>query len=141
MKQYLDEESRKAIVKYRNAKSDMALKEADVLAQTGLYDSAVTRLYYACYYITCALLIKNGIEATTHVGVKRMLSLKFVVSGLLDRKYINIYSNLLNGRKLSDYEDFIYQTSNSFTKFRDEATDYCVAIKALINREIKKDSD
>ena len=65
MKQHLDNESREALVEYRIEKSDIALKEAELLAEKGFYDSAVTRLYYACYYMACALLIKNGIDAIT----------------------------------------------------------------------------
>ena len=133
MKEHLDHKSRKAIIDYRIDKSAISLREAVLLADNGFYDNAVTRLYYACYYIASALLIKNKIEATTHVGVKRMLSLYFIVPGHLNPEYIRIYSNLLNGRQLSDYEDFIFQNKESFEIYYSDAVKFCDTIKKLID--------
>lgn len=132
MKQQLDIESRNALVKYRIEKADNSLREAEILAEKGFYDSAVTRLYYACFYISCALLIKNEIETSSHAGVKRMLSLKFIHTGLLDSKFIKSYADLMNGRQLSDYEDFVYQDIVSFTQYKKEAEEFCLEIKRLI---------
>lgn len=138
MKQTLDEETRKEIIIYRLEKSDNSFKEADILAQNDLFDSAVTRLYYACFHAASALLIANNIECNSHAGVKRMLSLKFINTGLLDKKFIRCFSDLLNGRQLSDYEDFIYQDVQSFNTYRKQANDFCLAIKDLINKETNK---
>lgn len=129
MKEHLDPETRLAIVKYRIEKSDNALKEADLLAEHGHFDNAVTRLYY----LVSALLIKNSIEATTHAGVKRMFSLKFIATGLLDAKYIRTYSKLLQGRQMSDYEDFVYQNQETYDIYKEEALDFCTTIKTLIS--------
>lgn len=76
-----DSESRAHLVNYRLEKSDIALKEADVLAQHEFFDNAVTRLYYACFYAAFSLLILNFIETGSHRGVKTMLSLHFVKTG------------------------------------------------------------
>lgn len=46
----------------------------------------MNRLYYACYYAVTALLISNGLNATTHAGVRTMLGLKFIKTGLVDDK-------------------------------------------------------
>lgn len=132
MKEHLNTESRNAIVNYRIEKSDISMKEAELMAENGFFDSAVTRLYYACYYILSALLIKNSIEANTHQGVKRMFSLKFIAPGILDQKYIKIYSKLLQGRQISDYEDFIYQNKESYSLYYEEALDFCKTIKTLL---------
>ena len=132
MKEHLDETSRQEIIKYRIEKSDSALQEADILAINNFFDIAVTRLYYACYYLASALLIKEGSETTTHAGVKRMFSLKFIRTGILDQKYFQILSNLLQGRQLSDYEDFIYQDEVSYQLYRSEAINFCNKVKELL---------
>ena len=129
MKEHLDEASRQEIIKYRVEKSDSAIREADILARNEFFDNAVTRLYYACYYLASALLIKEGIETTSHAGVKRMFSLKFIRNGVLDQKYFQILSNLLQGRQLSDYEDFIYQDKESYNLYRSEAINFCQKLK------------
>lgn len=132
MNRSLDDESRAALVEYRVEKSDDAIKEARLLAENLHFDSAVTRLYYACFYVATALLVKNKIETGSHKGVKSMLSLKFVVPGKLDKKYVGIYTNLFNGRQLSDYEDFVYQNKESFDIYFEMASDFISEIKKLL---------
>ena len=128
----LDPQLRSELVNYRIEKSGLALKEAEIMAQNELFDNAVTRLYYACFYAASALLIKNKIETGSHRAVKTMLSLHFVKPGLLDTKHIRTYSELLNGRQLSDYEDFFYQDRDSYETYRQDALVFIEAIKNLI---------
>lgn len=132
MKEKLDEQSRKELVLYRLEKSDQALMEATLMAQNEFYDSAVTRLYYACFYVTLGLLIDNQITTSSHRGVKAMLSLHFVKKNLLETKHIRTYSELLNGRKLSDYEDFFYQDKESYEEYLKKAKEFIETIKSLI---------
>ena len=133
MKQSIDPELRNDLVSYRLEKSDLALREASVMAANGFYDNAVTRLYYACFYAASALLIKNEIETGSHRAVKTMLSLKFVKEGLLDTKHVRTYSELLNGRQLSDYEDFFYQDKDSYEAYLENTNAFLEAVKNLIN--------
>lgn len=79
MKETLDEQSRRDLVKYRIDRAYETLKEADLLADNSFYNAAVNRLYYACYYATVALLLKHGIMASTHAGVKSMLGLHLLL--------------------------------------------------------------
>ena len=69
----LTDEERDAIVFYRIQKSKDTLNEAIGIAQLKYWNAVTNRLYYACYYITSALLIKNGHNAQTHSGVIRLL--------------------------------------------------------------------
>lgn len=135
MKSILDSESRKAIIDYRLEKSRDAILDAEILAQNQRFDNAVTRLYYACYYVASALLIANGIETTTHAGIKRMLSLHFIKTGKLDCLYIRIYSDLMNGRQLSDYEDFVYQDFDSYSKYYQQTQEFIEKITNLLKNQ------
>lgn len=132
MKDRLDQKSRKDLIEYRLEKSQTSMQEAAVLAQGGFYDSAVTRLYYACYYAVSALLISHNIECGSHAGVKRMFSMHFGRDGKVDQQHIRTYSNLLQGRQISDYEDFTYQDSSSYAIYREEAEALLDAVKSLI---------
>ena len=132
MKEKLDPNSRKELIAYRLEKSNQAFLEAVLMAQNKYYDSAVTRLYYACFYAALALLIENEIETSSHRGVKAMLSLHFVKNNLLETKHVRTYSELLNGRQLSDYEDFFYQDKESYDMYLIKATEFIEAIKNLI---------
>ena len=83
MRETLDQESRDALVSYRMERAYNSLEEALYLENGGYYNAAINRLYYACYYATVALLLKNNISAQTHSGVKTMLGLHFVSKGKL----------------------------------------------------------
>ena len=78
MKEQLNRENIEALSAYRFLRAKETLKEIPYLKQQGYYNTAVNRLYYACYYAAVALLIKHEINPGTHAGVKQMIGLHFV---------------------------------------------------------------
>ncbi len=71
----LDEESRKALIAYRMQRAYDTMKGSGGDDSETFYNAAINRMYYACYYATVALLLKNNIQTQTHNGVKTMLGL------------------------------------------------------------------
>lgn len=63
MKQQLDKQSREALIKYRIQRAKEILGESEQIIGLGFLNSAVNRLYYACYYAVTALLVKENISA------------------------------------------------------------------------------
>ncbi|MBP3518970.1 MAG: HEPN domain-containing protein [Parabacteroides sp.] len=108
MKQELSPEHRAALVGYRLERARSTLEEANYMRNGNYYNAAINRLYYACFYAASALLIAKGIEASTHNGVKTMLSFHFVRTGLLGLEHGTTFSNLFEKRHSGDYEDFAY---------------------------------
>ena len=72
MKEQLNRENIEALSAYRFLRAKETLKEIPYLKQQGYYNTAVNRLYYACYYAAVALLIKHEINPGTHAGVKQI---------------------------------------------------------------------
>ena len=101
MKEVLDEKSRNALISYRLQRAHETLKEAQVMMREAFYNAAVNRLYYACYYAAVALLLKYNIQAQSHNGVKTMLGLHFVSTGLLPLRIGKTFSTLFEKRKTS----------------------------------------
>ncbi len=95
MKDILDEESRKALIAYRMQRAYDTMKEAEVMIRETFYNAAINRMYYACYYATVALLLKNNIQTQTHNGVKTMLGLHFVSTGKLPLRIGKTFTTLL----------------------------------------------
>ena len=62
MKEQLNRENIEALSAYRFLRAKETLKEIPYLKQQGYYNTAVNRLYYACYYAAVALLIKHEIN-------------------------------------------------------------------------------
>jgi uncharacterized protein (UPF0332 family) len=105
--QPLTDEERSLLIDYRLKRSKETLLEADNLIADDFYNAAVNRLYYACYYAVIALLLKNGISAQTHHGVKQMFSLHFIATGKIDKTHSVFYGRLFNDRMSGDYDDFV----------------------------------
>ena len=47
-------------IRYKLQKSKQSLREARLLMENGINDTAVSRLYYAAFYAVNALLAENG---------------------------------------------------------------------------------
>lgn len=106
MKQELDDNTRAAVVEYRVEKSKESLREVEYLIDGGFYSSAVSRLYYACYYAVVALLVANKISTQSHAGIKTMLSYHFVRTNRLDKQLAKTFFELFDLRHSNDYDDF-----------------------------------
>lgn len=107
MTQQWDKESKKALIAYRTTRADDTLREAELMYQEGFYNGAINRLYYACYYITIALLLKNDIQAQTHSGVKTMFGLHFVSKETVPYEIGKTFTTLFEKRQTGDYDDFV----------------------------------
>ena len=135
MTQELDEKSRAEMIEYRLEKSKETLQEADYLIAGGYYSTAVSRLYYACYYAVVALLIKEHISAQTHAGVKSMLSLHFVRTGKLSVQLAKDFFRLFDLRHSNDYDDFTFCDEDTISDIWPKSEVFIDAIKNLIIKD------
>lgn len=87
----------------------------------------------ACYYAATALLIKNGIEAQTHAGVRQMLGLHFIRTGKLTVELGNYYSNLFAKRQSGDYDVYIFFDKNTVETIYPQANEFIAGIVNLIS--------
>lgn len=122
------------LIAYRLQRAHETLKEADYNAQGDYYNAAVNRLYYACYYAASALMVANNLEASSHKGIKTMLGLKFITTGLLEPKYGRIYQQLFENRQSGDYEDFVYCDKELYEMLRPQAEDFVNKISQMLCR-------
>ena len=98
---------RKELATYRINKSKETFAEIHLLIENGLWNTAVNRLYYACYYAVIALLIDRKIETLTHAGARQMFGLHFIKNGIIEKDIGKFYSRIFDLRQTGDYEDFI----------------------------------
>jgi uncharacterized protein (UPF0332 family) len=103
----MNETNREELIKYRIAKAYETLQVVDIQIENQLWNTAINRLYYACYYAVIALLLKKGIKAVTHAGIRQMFGLHFVKTGIIEKDLGKYYSNIFDKRLTGDYEDFI----------------------------------
>lgn len=128
----INEETRQAIIAYRLDNAHRTLDEIPIHIEHSLWNTAMNRLYYACFYAVTALLISRGIEAQTHAGVRQMLGLHFVRTGKLPIKMSKFYTDLFENRQTGDYEDFIYIDQDIIEELYPDAIAFVEAIEILI---------
>ena len=113
------------LVRYRFTKASDTLQEIDILLQNELWNTAVNRLYYACYYAVSALLLNHSITAQTHAGVRQMFGMHIIKPGKISKDLGKFYSDIFDMRQTGDYEDFI-----DFSK--DDVNELIIPAKELI---------
>lgn len=128
----LTEEEVKALVAYRMSRAQETLAEVDYLKYQGYYNTAVNRLYYACYYAAVALMVSNHLYPVTHAGVRQMLGMHFVSTGKLTKEAGRCFSMLFERRTTSDYDDFAYSTLEEVDELQPKASNFITEVKSLL---------
>ncbi len=103
----MNEKDRKSVIDHRIKRAHETMLEVNLLVENNMFNTAISRLYYASYYAVTALLIKNKIKAHTHGGVRQMFGLHFVKTGLIDNRVNKFYADIFDMRLTGDYDDFI----------------------------------
>jgi uncharacterized protein (UPF0332 family) len=128
----LSAEERNAIVKYRVEKAENAFIEAKDNAKLNHWTLTANRLYYACFHISTALLLKNGYVSKTHSGTISLIGQHFVEKGSLSAEDARMLTRLMNMRTSGDYTDFFEYTENDILPFFKIVEDYISKVKTLI---------
>lgn len=95
--------SRHANIQAEAEKADANLRAARALWDLALYDDCVSRAYYAVFHLATAVLLSEGLEATSHRGVDHLLNLHFVRAGRIDPTHAKALARLAQYRLQADY--------------------------------------
>ena len=134
MKETLSPENRRDIVRYRLERAEDSIKEAKYTYDASMYNLATNRLYYACFYAASALLIYDGVEASTHSGVKTQFSKLYILTDVFSRELGTILNILFNLRHSTDYEDFINSDAATVALYMPRAENFVQSIRDRINK-------
>jgi uncharacterized protein (UPF0332 family) len=115
------EEATKSLIAAHLEKAAKKLDVAQRLFDSGDYDDAISRAYYASFHACQALLLTEGHKAESHKGALTLFSLLFVKTGKLKKELGKGLSNLKDDRESSDYEVFSYQDRDTAQQALEEA--------------------
>ncbi|MDH5396855.1 MAG: HEPN domain-containing protein [Cyclobacteriaceae bacterium] len=93
-------------INYRLQRARETLDEIKILIDNKLWNTAINRMYYACFYAVGALLVKHGIETSSHSGSRQKFGQLFIHTGLISKDLGKHYSELFEKRQKGDYNDF-----------------------------------
>jgi len=86
-------------------KSEPYLDSAEVLLESEDTESAVSRAYYAMFFVARAALRKEGMETRTHSGLVNQFGLHFVKTGLLNEGFGRSLREAQQLRQLAEYAE------------------------------------
>ncbi len=103
----MTDEQRRDIVIYRMDNAISTLGEIKEHISNSFYNTAVNRMYYACFYAVSALLIAYQIEVKSHDGTRQKFGQHFVLTGIVPKEFGKFYRMIFEKRSAGDYDDFI----------------------------------
>ena len=131
----LTNEETKALVLNRVRRSRETWTEKKGIIEGGYWHAAANRMYYACYYMVSALLLKKGLNAHTHSGVIGLFGLHFIKTGLIEPEFGKFYSQLFELRQTGDYDDWKVVTEEDITPLTPVAENFLDTVEYLIRED------
>lgn len=128
----LTDEERLALVNNKVSRSRETWKETEGIIESGYWYAAANRMYYACYYMVSALLLKDGYSARTHSGIIGLFGQHYVKTGIVPSELGKFYSQLFELRQSGDYDDWKVVTSADVLPLVPLANKFLDTIESII---------
>ena len=120
-------------VKYRLQRAKETIAEVEILIQNKYWNTAINRLYYACFYAVGALLVKNGIETSSHSGSRQKFGQLFVQPGRVSKELAKHYTELSEKRQKGDYNDFFDFDEDTVLRLYHPSKLFILKMEELVN--------
>lgn len=122
-------------IKYRIAKANETIDEAVLMLSHGYLNTAVSRLYYACFYAVSALLLTEGSSAPKHSGVMALFNRNWIHTGRVPVDMGRFYRLLFDSRQKGDYEDMVSFEHDRVVAWLSSAKDFVSHIAQTIESQ------
>jgi uncharacterized protein (UPF0332 family) len=119
-------------VSYRIRRAKETISETKILIDNKLWNTAINRMYYACFYAVGALLFKNGVETSSHSGSRQKFGQLFIQTGMISKELGKHYSELFEKRQKGDYDDFFDFDEEAVVKLYQPSVDFINAIEEQV---------
>ena len=123
------------LVNFRLKRATDEWEIALAASEKEVWNTAASRLYYACFYLTIALFAKHDLKTSTHSGVKSVFGSQFIRQGVVEEKWGRLLSKLFRMRQEGDYRDFKIFTKEEVYPLVKEVQEYRNYIKDLLMKE------
>ena len=109
-------------ISYKLKKASQSLKEAKLLMENGMNDTAVSRLYMLHFMLLTHCLPLMDSIPKTHSGTKSVFNKEFIISKKIDGHFSDFYSFLMAKRFEADYDDFAFIDESRMLSLFEETT-------------------
>lgn len=127
--------NRRDIINYRKEKALALLDEVKMLIDLKFANSAINRMYYACYHAVSALMLRHEIIVKSHKGLRQMFGSNFVRTGIIPSEDARIFARIYDKRQSSDYDDFYDISIEDVRKLYPQIKNFVNLILSLIDNK------
>jgi len=121
-------------------KAERFIRSARVLADDGDFDSAVSRLYYAMFFVAEALLAQRGVAFSSHSAVISAYGQQFAKTKEIDPRFHRALLTGFSQRQLGDYAVYSGLTDVDIEILTREAISFLAAARSWIQQHPSPDS-
>ena len=83
---------------YRLKRAKETILEVEKHFENEFWNTAINRMYYACFYAVGALLVSRNVEASSHSGTRLQFGQHFIKTGLINKKIIQFYNSTMSNK-------------------------------------------
>ena len=120
-------------VNYRLKRAKETILEVDTHIENGFWNTAINRMYYACFYAVGALLVNYGVETASHSGARQKFGQLFVKTGKIDKNLAKHYTKLFERRQKGDYNDFFDYDKRTVVEMLPKSKELILRIEELLD--------
>lgn len=100
------------------------IKVAELLISRGYYRVAVSRLYYAMFYIAEAILLTKNLSYSSHSAIISYFGKEFVKTGIFNQKFYKVLRDTFKSRQNADYEPVTNFTKEEVAEYLNLAKEF-----------------
>lgn len=119
-------------IQFKLAKANEALRAAVLLHENKFSADAVSKIYYAAFYAVSALLAAKKLKPKTHSGVRNLFTKEYILTGIFDKHFIEVYNVLLAKRFEVDYEEFAFIDEEKIPGYIEEVKKFIEDVERMI---------
>ena len=122
-------------INYRIQRARETILEVQKHIENKFWNTAINRMYYACFYAVSALLAKHETEASTHTGIRQKFGELYVKTGIIDRDIAKHYTDLFEKRQKGDYNDFFDYDEETVLRLFPKSQEFINIVEKVIRQQ------
>lgn len=115
-------------------KAEQWLAEANISFEGSAYSSSVLTSYMVMFHAARSILFLDGFREKSHACVARYLEEKYVKTGKLDKKWVDLLDHSREIRHDDQYNVSFFSTKGEAEKALKSARDFLLAIEDLFGK-------
>ncbi|HLB71865.1 MAG: HEPN domain-containing protein [Candidatus Methanoperedens sp.] len=112
-----------------------SIKGARLLFDDELYGFAVSRAYYAIFYLVSAVLVTKSLSFSKHQAVVAAFGQHFVKTGIFEQKFHRYFVEAFEQRQIGDYEPMEEITQETAKKNIERAIEFLNVVKEYLENK------